>query len=421
MKKNRLYWTRNMIPILCLFGTCLSFASRTVSEAQAGLFSSDNLLRMAFLPLAFFSILYFSWKWNLFRRVIIPAPLTWIFLFWFLSAFAFLNNNWLSYSFVKWVEYFVAFMGAVYVASMTQVDDDFSEKALNAIKLFVSFLILTVLVGIIVSPTKALYTGENSYSAIRNALLPILLSGWIIPLSSTSVGMLSGILFYVLIVEKLSIRERASLGECIWEGCLIACIILSQSRTAIFSVALAFLVYFLFFYRGAVLKLLLFFLGIVVVVFGASTIMTFLLRGQSRDLLFSLSGRAEWWTYAWNYFLKSSWFCKFFGNGFAAGEKLVAAQSNAVMYTLDSEWFAILISNGLLGVFLYLMFWLSTIKQIFTAYCIDRSNVILAETVGVLLIIFVRTFTVTTLAVHSYYVLICFFAICALCHTQEQY
>lgn len=43
-----------MIPILCLFGTCLSFASRTVSEAQAGLFSSDNLLRMAFLPLAFF-------------------------------------------------------------------------------------------------------------------------------------------------------------------------------------------------------------------------------------------------------------------------------------------------------------------------------------------------------------------------------
>lgn len=81
-----------------------------------------------------------------------------------------LNNNWLSYSFVKWVEYFVAFMGAVYVASMTQVDDDFSEKALNAIKLFVSFLILTVLVGIIVSPTKALYTGENSYSAIRNAL-----------------------------------------------------------------------------------------------------------------------------------------------------------------------------------------------------------------------------------------------------------
>ena len=110
MKKNRLYWTRNMIPILCLFGTCLSFASRTVSEAQAGLFSSDNLLRMAFLPLAFFSILYFSWKWNLFRRVIIPTPLTWIFLFWFLSAFAFLNNNWLSYSFVKWVEYFVAFM-----------------------------------------------------------------------------------------------------------------------------------------------------------------------------------------------------------------------------------------------------------------------------------------------------------------------
>lgn len=86
-------------------------------------------------------------------------------------------------------------------------------------------------------------------------------------------------------------------------------------------------------------------------------------------------------------FLKSSWFCKFFGNGFAAGEKLVAAQSNAVMYTLDSEWFAILISNGLLGAFLYLMFWLSTIKQIFTAYRIDRSNVILAETVGVLLII----------------------------------
>ena len=48
-----------MIPILCLFGTCLSFASRTVSEAQAGLFSSDNLLRMAFLPLAFLHSIFF--------------------------------------------------------------------------------------------------------------------------------------------------------------------------------------------------------------------------------------------------------------------------------------------------------------------------------------------------------------------------
>ena len=47
-----------MIPILCLFGTCLSFASRTVSEAQAGLFSSDNLLRMAFLlhPIFFMEV-----------------------------------------------------------------------------------------------------------------------------------------------------------------------------------------------------------------------------------------------------------------------------------------------------------------------------------------------------------------------------
>ena len=48
MKKNRLYWTRNMIPILCLFGTCLSFASRTVSEAQAGLFSTCLFLHSIF-------------------------------------------------------------------------------------------------------------------------------------------------------------------------------------------------------------------------------------------------------------------------------------------------------------------------------------------------------------------------------------
>lgn len=64
---------------------------------------------MAFLPLAF-SPFYIFMEVEPVQKGDHTGTVDMDFLFWFLSAFAFLNNNWLSYSFVKWVEYFVAFM-----------------------------------------------------------------------------------------------------------------------------------------------------------------------------------------------------------------------------------------------------------------------------------------------------------------------
>lgn len=406
-------------PLFFLFGTLLNFSARTVSEAQASLFSSDNLIRMIFLPLAFFSLMYYCWNYHIFENICIPKPMVWLLLFWGSGIFSFLNNNWLAYSFVKYIEYFVAILSIFYISGMEKVFPGFAQRAFKWLEKFLWVLVISVLVGMIINPTKALYTGDNEYSAIRNALLPILLRGWIIPLSSTSIGMLSSILFYCTITEK---EPGTSQKRYIFKlGLLAVCIILAQSRTALLGLVLAVGIYIAVFYKKAFNKLIILTTIIVLLVLEMSTIKQFLLRGQSTELISSLSGRSEWWTYAWNYFMRSTAFSKFWGNGFAAGEKLVASQSNSIMYTLDSEWLAILISNGIIGVILYLGFWASAIKSIGVTLKSGnqqiRNNCI--RFLGIAVIIFIRTFTVTTLAVYSYYFLILLISLCCICDNEE--
>ena len=158
--------------------------------------------------------------------------------------------------------------------------------------------------------------------------------------------------------------------------------------------------------------------GITILLTFSPELFSFLLRGQEGEVLASFSGRTVWWKYAWNFFKQSNDYIKLFGNGFAAGEKIIAARSNAVMYTLDSEYFAILISNGLFGLFCYGLFWIKTFQKIRIRIKQDRRENkkfgLGIEVLGVSIIILCRTFTVTSLALHTYYLLIMVFLLCAI-------
>ncbi len=406
------------LPLFFLFGTLLSFSGRTFSEAQSNLFSADNMIRMVCLPTALLIMIILMLKCDV-KRFCIPKEFGWLLAFWAGGLFSFFHCSWLSYALVKWVEYFTILFGGLYIVMVDRRRPGFGEHAFFLMRGYLRFLIGSVLLGIVLSPSKAFYTGNDEFSAIKNAVLPFILGGWIIPISSTSVGMIASILLFMDVVEldcsHFSLRSILNILV------LAVCVIFSQSRTAILGFAVVLSIYLIVFYRNSLGKFVIFCLGTLVLLFASSQIYKFLLRGQNLEMLGSLSGRTEWWGYAWRFFRDSGWYCKTFGNGFAAGEKVIAVQSNQAMYTLDSEYFAILISNGLYGLFFYVLFWISAFQKAFRRL---RTNIQYRkqtiQILGIFVIILVRTVTVTTLAVHTYYLLIMVFSVAAL-HCTNKY
>ena len=403
-------------PLFFLFGTVINFSSRTVAQAQENLFSTENITRIVCLSVAFILISFYMIKTRAIERLHISIPIFCLFLFWLEGILSFVFCEWMSYGLLKWIEYFVILLGACYISCLDRKIPGYALRSYEMMKIFLEVLIASVMIGALIDPERALYSGENEYSALRDAVLPFILRGWIISITSTSVGMISAILLFDRIIKILD--EGAHFNDvvklCVFSGCVIT----AQSRTAIIGLSIALV--FLVICSRMSKKIKIFFVafGITILLIFSQDLFSFLLRGQEGEVLASFSGRTVWWEYAWNFFKQSNGYIKLFGNGFAAGEKIIAARSNAVMYTLDSEYFAILISNGLFGLFCYGLFWIKTFQKIRIKIKQDRRENkkfgLGIEVLGVSIIILCRTFTVTSLALHTYYLLIMVFLLCAI-------
>lgn len=420
IKVLRLKFDKLYLPLLCVFCTLISFSARGMQDAQTNLFNIDNWIRILFLPLAALSILYFCVKYQLINFHCIPSPIKWLFLYSLFGIFSMLNGSWFAYSIVKLAEYLMTLFCGYYICNVDLYKEKFAKKAYFYMISFLRFLIVTVLIGLILSPAKALHFGENEYSAIREAFLPFILRGWIVPLTSTSVAMISAILSFCEIVRICECRKN------VWAYLrlllFLLCMLFAQSRTAFLGFSLVVIIYFAFYYKNSYRKFFWFGVILIALIFIVPVINDILLRGQSIKQFQTFSGRTVWWNYAWNFFCNSSFINQLFGNGFAAGERIVAFNSNNVMNTLDSEYFALLISNGIIGLVCYVGFSITTItlllrllRKIKNADITDKHLIsIIHQVVGIFIIVFVRTFTVTTLAVHTYYLVIVVFSLCVL-------
>lgn len=408
INNSRLNINKDMLPIYFLFGSLLTFSTRGFQEAQENLFNIGNLIRYISMPTFYLYTFHLCYKRKFNSIPKFLNSIVFLFLFWIIGLISLTNSQWFSYSIIKWIEYFQLFFVAFYIIKMENNKPGFSKKVFQIVIKFFEILMVTVLVGLILSPSNALYFGNSEYSALRSAAIPFRLSGYLIPITSTSVGFLSSFLFYNYLVEFANGYKKKLLKTKIVISFIF--IIIAQARMAILGVAIAIAVYFLFINKKIIYKILIIYALILGSVFFSNTFLNIILRGQDLTQIFTLSGRLEWWNYALEVFNELNIYEKLFGMGFAGGEKVVAAQSNAAMYTLDSELLGTLISTGILGsVFLMLSVICIFLKLIkLKKYNIERitqkqNKIYIYQVTGIMIILVVRMITTNTFSTLSYY------------------
>lgn len=391
-----------------LFASLVTFSVRGFTEAQADLFNMENITRIICEPLCIMLLLYNCLVKSLNTFEGFSSSVLFLLMYWAVGLLSLFNSEWLSYSVVKFLEYGMAILLAYFISNMELREEGFAKYTFRMLICFFEILMATVLLGLLLSPRKALFEGIASYSIMQEAFLPLLLKGYIIPITSTSVGSISSILSYIYIVDMVEKQKRAY--TIIKLPITLTFAILAQSRMALLGLALALFIYFFLINKNKYIKIFLGSLLTIVSVYFGNHILMILKRGQTSEQLLSLSGRTIWWKYASNYFNNSGILHKLIGGGFAGAEKIVAFKSNNALYTLDSEFYASLISTGLIGViFLYLSI-LNTTFILLKIYKLLKLGVLSEEDsmcyiriLGVIFIILFRTITVTTLGVLTQY------------------
>ncbi|MGH9345259.1 MAG: O-antigen ligase family protein [Terriglobia bacterium] len=163
-------------------------------------------------------------------------------------------------------------------------------------------LLGTVLLGALLWPSEALTPSKGLISVQLNGVMP--------QMAANGVGQLSAILS-VIAISRLLRRPSTGGGRAFYGVLLtvgLATMIIAQTRSAILGFACG-LVLLLYFSKR---------MGTIALVIAAATLLysatgarvtaeKYMRRGESPQLLSSLSGRTQWWAAGWQEFVKSPW------------------------------------------------------------------------------------------------------------------
>jgi O-antigen ligase len=183
----------------------------------------------------------------------------------------------------------------------------------------------------------------------------------IIPATSENAVGQSGAIFVVLALCRLLPLNRRRTNTPFWSVLFafgMASLLFSQTRNAIAGLALAVVFMLALSKRtwmamlAAVVGALAWFLTPV----GDMT-MEYLQRDQSAAAMKSLTGRATFWSFAWEQFLQHPWT----GMGaYAAGRFYIMTKLGSSLASLHSDWIEVLVGVGLLGLIPFLIVVLGT-------------------------------------------------------------
>ena len=245
--------------------------------------------------------------------------------FWSVSPFQ---------SAMKVVELFTDFMLLERMARETDWETT-ARRTLDLYMMLCLVMLAISLAGFFVAPK---YFANRGYMAQKSLLHVRLAEGFLGANKASALAALS-ICWLVLLRPWHGWRSAAAIGVC------LIVMFLSQSRASL--ILLPVILAFRFFKYREKYRILYILAGCVVLgllVLRMSTVIAYLMRGQTTDALLSGTGRTTIWSYALAYIKRRP----FLGYGFGAGGELAANQFHGVA-TVHSGIFETLLGTGIVG------------------------------------------------------------------------
>ncbi|MEJ5366520.1 MAG: O-antigen ligase family protein [Desulfosoma sp.] len=239
------------------------------------------------------------------------------------------------YAIWKSIELAASILAAITAVSIPTEDHlvTFNEVVIGVLYL----LFFSVCLGAIVFPQRAFIPSRGIFS--------YMLQGAILPINPNSVGLIAALVAIHTFSSLLNpFRMNTKISTLLRLFFALIILILSQSRTSLIGFSVASILLMLLYKRMFLLILCsiigfsLFFLGYY------DFIVAFVMRGQSRDLFLSFSGRTYMWKTAWTYFLKSP----FIGHGLASAGRFDLLGGGPAS-TLHGTFVEVAVGTGIVG------------------------------------------------------------------------
>jgi O-antigen ligase len=252
---------------------------------------------------------------------------------------------------------------------------------------------------------EALFKPSAAFLPSRG-LIPFTMQGVLPVMNGNAFAFLSAVVAFAAwcgLLTSRGISRRVFLSFVLaWA---LVTLLLAQSRTSLIGLVVAICVYLLFDRRWGLLALIVIGAAIAAALTPfADVAEQYVTRGQSQQLFTSLSGRTHAWAAAWALFQQSP----VIGHGFAAAAR-VEILGTAGASTLHGAIFDVMVGVGLLGLIPWsaAILWTSLRLLSLTGRgarrrneALDRSA--LAEMLGLLALILVRSSTSSGLAMHDH-------------------
>jgi O-antigen ligase len=216
------------------------------------------------------------------------------------------------------------------------------EHLINIVLLIIWFLVLSSLVGMIISPSLAFARMK------QGGLMGFALQGVYPQINANTLSQISAMLASCSLCWVLGGQKRyESLGPLFVFVLALACVVLGHSRTSLFAFVLL-VCFILIFFRAKITALATLWIGIMLGASGVAIhyITQYIFRGQSEELFTSLSGRTQLWPLV----LEKIWQSPLVGHGFYSSQRMTWGLS-----TVDNTYLEVLLGVGIVGLTFFCM------------------------------------------------------------------
>ena len=378
--------------LFILFLSSFNFSFRTLADIDVELVDYSNLHRIVGFFILFF---YVFFKFPKIAASI--ASNKFLLFFSVYVVYRIVTTIWSIFpiwSFYRAVEFSLVFLFFVSFLDR-EASPPVIMKTLNRLVGLYLGLLLTVVIGVFVSPEEALSRSDNLLPQIKGVF-----PRW----NSNGIGQVTAVLAGIAIIYFSSYRNKASLMLIM---IVFPILVLAQTRSAI-APLLLFSIYFFTVNVNLYVKTIVYLiLGILCVGLIVSSdaywfIWDYLARGQDSEQLLTLSSRLI----VWESSIANANFGLFnflFGLGAFAGGRFIAemnfesTSAGSPLTTLDNTWLELWVDEGLVGVIFVVFIFVWILKLL------RASDGSIIKSLGYCLfsILFFRSFFVSSTLLHT--------------------